>query len=143
MSSKRDGTPHALAHNVEHNRVLHERTLILTLVTTDHPYVPRDERYEVRDLGEGLHQMIAYYEFAEDPDVPELMNYALVDGEGFDLSETTFFLGRESLVASEKPGMAQWREALFSRMSRNARRATAYFNLPADRVIEVGTQINL
>ena len=143
MSSNPEGTPHALSHNLEHNRVLHDRVVTLTLVTSDKPYVEKENRYEVEALGKGVYRLLAYYGFAEDPDVPGLMEWAQVNGHGFDMDETTFFLGRENLVASERPGMAIWREKLFARISRNARRATSYFRLPPDRVIEVGTQIEL
>lgn len=143
MDSSVEGTPHALQHNLEHNRVLHERVVVLTVQTSDRPYVSSENRYELEEMRDGFHRMVARYGFAEDPEVPKLFEHLEVDGEHFELEETTFFLGRENLRATDKPGMALWREKLFALMSRNARRATSYFRLPPDRVIEVGTQIRL
>ena len=143
MSSSPHGTPHALAHNLEHNRVIHQRVVTLTVKTSDRPYVDPEARCDIQHLDHGVHQVIATYGFAEDPDVPRMLEDLEVDGQGFELSETTFFLGRENLVATSVPGMAIWREKFFARMSRNARRATSYFRLPAERVIEVGTQVEL
>jgi KUP system potassium uptake protein len=143
MSSSTGGTPHALQHNLKHNRVLHERVIMLTLETQEVPYIDPDERARIRELGRNCYEVVAEYGFAEDPDVPKLLDRLIVDEEGFDLDETTFFLGRENLRASEKPGMSVWREKLFALISRNARQATAYFRLPPDRVVEVGTQVRL
>ncbi|MFB6264135.1 MAG: potassium transporter Kup [Bradymonadaceae bacterium] len=143
MSSNTSGTPHAMEHNFEHNHVLHERTVILTIQTADHPYVSPEERVEIVDEGKNVYRLIAHFGFAEDPHIPRLLSGREVGGEGFTLDETTFFLGRETLLATERPGMAIWREKLFARMSRNARKASRYFQLPSDRVVEVGTQIEL
>ena len=144
MDSHREGTPPALLHNLEHNRVLHERVVLLTVVTREVPYLGADEdRFEARVLGDGIYRVLAFFGFAEDPDVPALLEDVEVGGHGFDLAETTFFLGRETMIATERPGMAQWRERLFALMSRNAERAAAYFHIPSDRVVEMGTQVEL
>jgi KUP system potassium uptake protein len=143
MDSRSRGTPPALLHNLEHNQVLHDRVVLLTVVIREIPYVDAEERVEVERIGEDLYRMRVHFGFAEDPDVPRVLAGAEVDGEGFDLEETTFFLGRETLLATDRPGMALWREKLFSLMSRNAQRAADHFHIPSDRVVEVGTQVEL
>ncbi|HYW08252.1 MAG TPA: potassium transporter Kup [Longimicrobium sp.] len=137
------GTPPALLHSLKHYGVLHERTVFLSIVTEEVPLVNPDERAEATELGHGFHRLTLRYGFKEDPDVPA--DLARVHVEGLDLSpgRTTFFLGRETLIPSKKPGMALWREKLFTVMSRNARTATSFFGLPANRVVELGAQIEL
>jgi len=142
MDSNPEGTPQALLHNLKHNKTLHERVIILTLVTRDIPYVEED-REEITELGKNVYRVTIDVGFAEDPNVPVFLRQCTIDGEGFDLSKTTFFLGRETMLATKKPGMALWRERLFAGMSRNAKRAAAYFHIPSDRVVEIGTQIEL
>jgi KUP system potassium uptake protein len=138
------GTPPALLHNLKHNKVLHERVVFLTVATRDVPHVSEDERVEVEELGEGLYRVAASYGFAEDPDVPAVLERCGRDGLTFRTMETSFFLGRETLIPSKQArGMAVWREALFAVMSRNAQRATAYFRIPPNRVVELGAQIEL
>ncbi|MGD8747300.1 MAG: potassium transporter Kup [Balneolaceae bacterium] len=143
MDSNPKGTPPALLHNLKHNKILHERVILLTLVMREIPHIPEKERLEIELLGKNVWRINANIGFAEDPDVPALLRRAETDGEGFDLEETTFFLGRETILATKRPGMALWREQLFAWMSRNARRAASYFRIPSDRVIEIGTQVEL
>lgn len=143
MDSNPKGTPQALSHNLEHNKILHERVVILSLITREIPRVPNVERTDVQALGENVYRLTIDVGFAEDPNVPAFLQLCEIEGEGFDLSETTFFLGRETLLATEKPGMAHWRERLFSWMSQNAQRAANYFHIPSDRVVEIGVQIEL
>jgi len=143
MDSNPKGTPPALLHNLKHNKVLHQRVVLLTLITREIPHVPDEDRIEIQPLGEHIFRINASIGFAEDPDVPALLAQCHIDGRGFDLQETTFFLGRETILATKKPGMALWREKLFAWMSRNAERAASYFRIPSDRVIEIGTQIEL
>lgn len=143
MSSRTDGTPQALSHNLEHNRVLHDRVITLTIEVGDVPYVDAEDRVDIHELEFNCYNVIAHYGFAEDPNVPELLSDLEVGGEGFEMEKTTFFLGRETLWATEKPGMAIWREKLFARISRNAVRASVHFHLPAERVVEVGTRVEL
>lgn len=143
MASTAEGTPSALVHNFAHNKVLHERIVILTLSTEETPRVDEEGRVQVERLADGFWRIVARVGFAEDPDVSRLLRRCRTDGEGFDVAETSFFLGRETLRATPAPGMAIWRERLFARMSRNALGATRYFNIPADQVIELGTQIEL
>ena len=143
MDSNPEGTPHALQHNIEYNGVLHERVLLLTVITREVPEVDPAERTEVREVGRGVYRVLADYGFAEDPDVVDLLETMEIGGEGFDIDETTFYLGRETLIATDEPGMAEWREKLFARMSRNAQRATEYFGIPTERVVELGVQVEL
>lgn len=143
MDSRPEGTPPALLHNLEHNRVLHERAILLTLITREIPYVDDRERFEVDDRGKGIYRVLADVGFAEDPNVPELLRRLELDGRGVDPDEATYFLGRETLIATDEPGMAKWRERLFALMSRNAERAPRYFHIPSDQVVELGTQVDL
>src|SRR3989454_6472942 len=143
MYGTTDGTPPALVHNLAHNKVLHERIVFLTMVTEDVPHVLRAERVTVKPLGKGFYQVIARYGFMDDPDIEDVLAACQVKSLDIPIAGTTFFLGRETLVASERPGMAQWRESLFAFMSRNALRATAFFKIPADQVFEVGAQVEL
>ena len=143
MSSVSEGVPRALLHNLKHNRVLHERVLFMTVLTTDAPYVPDSERVEVQHLGEGFHRVIGRYGFAEDPDVPKALGLAHVDGWKYKEMDTTFFFGQVTLLISEKSAMGRWRAVLFDRMARNARRASAFFAIPPNRVVGLGVQIEL
>src|SRR6056297_949708 len=143
MDSNPKGTPQALLHNLEHNKVLHERVVLLTLITRHKPHVSDEERFDISEIGNNIFRINANIGFAEDADVPKLLDECKVDGKGFDVEQTTFYLGRETMLATKKPGMAFWREKLFARMSRNAQRAASYFKIPSERVVEIGTQIEL
>jgi len=144
MDSNPKGTPQALLHNLDHNKTLHERVIILTLRTREIPYVEDEaERAEVTQLAEGVFRVVIDVGFAEDPNVPVFLRACDIDGMEFELEETTFFLGRETMLATKKPGMAIWREKLFAWMSRNGKRAASYFHIPSERVVEIGTQIEL
>jgi len=143
MYGNRDGTPPALLHSVKHYQVLHERVVLLSVETQEVPHVDEAERVTVETLGHGFFRVVLAYGFMEDPCVPDAL--AAVKVEGLDLRpvRTTYFLGRETLIPSKKPGMAPWREHLFAVMSRNARTATSFFGLPPNRVVELGAQIEL
>ncbi len=141
MTSNAEGTPPALMHNFKHNRVLHEHNVLLTIVTEEVARVSDDERVVVQQLEEGFLRVVARFGFMEDPDVPALLASDAVPD--YEPEHTTFFLGRETLLAAGKGGMAQWRESLFAVMSKNAQRATAFYNIPPDRVMEIGAQIEL
>lgn len=136
-------TPPAMIHNVKHNKVLHEMSIILTIMTKEIPTVPRTERLQYEKIDSEIYRVIASFGFMDVPDVMDIVAQLHELGLKFPTSEMTFFLGRETLIASANPGMAIWREHLFSFMSRNAQRATAFFNIPADQVIEVGIQVEL
>ncbi len=143
MYGNSDGTPPALLHNLIHNKVLHERVVLLTVETAEIPVVAAEDRTEVIALGTGFFRVILRYGFTEDPDIPAVL-YSLGDaGLVLKPMETSYFLGRETLIPSKNPGMAIWREHIFWIMSRNARSATSYFGLPPNRVVELGAQIEL
>jgi KUP system potassium uptake protein len=144
MTPNPGATPPALVHNLAHNKVLHEHVIFLTVLTEEVPVVPRERRVrEVQDLGDGFYWVTAQYGFMQDPSVPDILERVSSFGPEVRLEATTFFLGRETLLATERPGMARWREALFSYMSRNALRATAFFKIPPDQVFEVGVQVEM
>jgi KUP system potassium uptake protein len=138
-----DSTPPALVHNLAHNKVLHEQVVLLTIVTEEVPHVPTRERVRVASLHDGFYRVTAHYGFMQDPNVLEVLADCRAEGLHMRLAATTFFLGRETLIPTDRPGMAMWREKLFSFMSRNALRATAFFRLPPDQVFEVGAQVEL
>ena len=143
LTSTLNRVPSALLHNLKHNKVLHERVVLLTLTTRDIPRVPLGERLRLRELPGNFHQLEAFFGFKEDQDIPALLNECGLRGFAFDMMDTSFFLSRETLIASVAPGMALWREKLFVSMSRNAIKATEFFNVPTNRVVELGTQIEL
>ena len=143
MSGNPGGTPPALVHNLAHNKVLHERVIFLTVVTEEIPHVSPDERVKVKHLGKGFHSVHVRYGFMEDPSMLEIIDRARERRLEIPLEGTTFFLGREELVSTDRPGMARWRERLFAFMSRNALRATAFFQIPSTQVFEVGAQVEL
>ena len=135
--------PHALVLNLQHNKVLHERIVFLGIFTEATAYVARADRVQIEALSPDVHRVSARYGFAEDPEVPGVIERCRQMGLDIDFAETTFFVGRETLLATDRPGMAIWRERLFARMTRNARRATRYFNIPPSRVVELGAEIEL
>ena len=143
MSGNLGGTPPALVHNLAHNKVLHERVVFLTVVTDEIPHVPPEERVKVKHLGKGFHSVHVRYGFMEDPSMLDIIDRARERRLEIPLEGTTFFLGREELVSTDRPGMARWRERLFAFMSRNALRATAFFQIPSTQVFEVGAQVEL
>jgi KUP system potassium uptake protein len=143
LTSTPDRVPHALLHNLKHNKVLHERVVFLTIVVRDYPYVPDEERLEIEALGSDFHRMQAFYGFKDDPDVPRVLELAGRSGFVFDMMDTSFFLSRETLIATKVPGMALWRERLFASMSKNAVKASDFFGIPTNRVVELGTQVEL
>ncbi len=143
LTGTQDRVPHALLHNLKHNKVLHDRIVFLTVVTRDIPYVGDDERYDIRPLGCEFFKMIANYGFKEDPDIPALLEDCGRRGFAFDMMETSFFVSRETLIPTVAPGMALWREKLFVSMSKNATKASEFFQIPTNRVVELGTQVEL
>ena len=143
MNGNASRTPPALLHNLEHNKVLHQRVLFLTVKTKQIPFVAPEERVEIEQLGNGFHRLKVYYGFMEDPDIPNVLENLSMPGFAYVPQDTTYFLGRETIIASKRPGMALWREKIFSIISHNATSATAYFCIPPDRVVEMGEQIEL
>lgn len=141
MTSSSDGVPHALLHNLKHNKVLHERIILLTIKVADVPYVDPDLFCSIDDLGQGFHRMVLHYGFMQPVDVPEGLKRAQGCGAAFKMLETSFFLSRQTLIAAKKPGMPIWREKLFAWMLRNSESAMEYFRLPTNRVVELGSQV--
>jgi KUP system potassium uptake protein len=135
--------PHPLVQNLQHNKVLHERVIILAMHTISTARVDDGNRVHVDALPDNVFRVIARHGFTEDPDVPSVLKRLAAQGLHIDPETTSFFLGRETLLATNRPGMAIWREKLFAALSRNARRATKYFCLPSHRVIELGAEIEL
>jgi KUP system potassium uptake protein len=143
LTAAAEGVPHALLHNLNHNKVLHERIVLLTVSTSDIPHVPDQERIEVHSLGTDFYRAVVRYGFKDDPDVPRALELASAHGFKFEMMETSFFLSRQTLIPKVGPGMALWQEKLFALMSRNASSATTFFKIPANRVVELGTRIEL
>ncbi len=143
MTSTPEGVPPALLHNLKHNRVLHDRVILLTVKVTNIPYFPEADRFLHEDLGQGFHRVVLRYGFMEEPDVPAHLKDFDGCGAEFRMMETSFFLSRQTLLASERPGMAVWREKLFAWMLRNAESAMEFFRLPTNRVVELGSQIEI
>jgi len=144
MSTSADAVPSALLHNVKHNQVIHERVLILNVQVEDVPHVPAAKRLEVRSAGKGFYSVILHYGFMEEVDVPSDLVRFDGCGGGFDMMSTSFFLGRQKLIAArERPGMALWRERLFAWMMQSSESAMEFFKLPTNRVIELGSQLRI
>ncbi|HWA58992.1 MAG TPA: potassium transporter Kup [Gemmatimonadales bacterium] len=150
MTSHAGGAPPVLLHHVKHNKVLHEQVILMSVKTDEVPYVPDEERVEFTDLGQKFYAVVAHHGFMEGADVPEVLRMLQANGLSVRPLETTFYLGRETLIAApdkkpvtadSPPAMSQWRKKLFILMSRNAQTATAFFNLPPNRVVEMGAQI--
>jgi KUP system potassium uptake protein len=135
--------PHALLLNVHHNKVLHERIVFLGMFTATQAYVSLADRVQIEQLEPNVYRVTARHGFTEDPEVPGVLARCKALGLEIDPNDTTFFVGRETLLATERPGMAMWRERLFARLARNARRATRFFNIPPSRVVEIGAEIEL
>ena len=143
MASTASGVPSALLHNIKHNKVLHERVVVLTVAIQDVPYVDDAERFEVKDLGQGFYRITLRFGFLEETDVPAALAKVTMCGEPFEMMKTSFFLSRQTLIASAKPGMWIWREKLFAWMLRNAASAMEFFRLPTNRVVELGSQVEI
>jgi len=143
MTSTPDGVPHALLHNLKHNKVLHERVVLLTVKIADVPVVEPGKRHEIEDLGRGFFRLILRYGFMEEADVPASLAHVTGCGQTFRMMETSFFLARQTLLPSSRPGMRIWREKLFAWMLRNAESAMEFFRLPTNRVIELGSQVEI
>ena len=143
LTATTEGVPAALLHNLKHNQTVHERTMLATVTTAETPYVPDSDRITLTDLGSGFYRLIIRYGFMQSPDVPAALAACRSCGLEFDLMRTSFFLSRETIVPSLYPGMARWREILFAFMALNATSATKFFNIPTERVVELGTQLEI
>lgn len=143
MYGNANGTPPALLHSLKHYKTLHKTVVFLAVTTEEVSHVPGSDRVRAESLGEGFFRVVLRYGFMQDPSIPEALRQVDLPGLELKPEDTTYFLGRETLIPSKRPGMAIWREALFASMSRNARPATAFFKLPPNRVVELGAQIEL
>lgn len=143
LTARPDAVPHALLHNLLHNQVLHEQVVLLTVVYEDAPRVPLNQRVEVENHGEGFFRVILHFGFIDEPDVPAALMQCRLDELDFSPMRTTYFLSRETVVSSKLKGMARWREALFAFMLKNANGNLRFFKLPFNRVIELGTQVEM
>ncbi|MEG0859883.1 MAG: potassium transporter Kup [Pseudomonas sp.] len=143
LTARADAVPHALLHNLLHNQVLHERVVLLTVVSQDRPRVPVSERFEVQDFGDGFYRVNLNFGFIEEPDVPAALQLCHVPALDFSPMGTTYFLSRETVIPTKRIGMARWREGLFAFLLKNANSNLKYFNLPLNRVIELGTQVEM
>ena len=143
LTARSDAVPHALLHNMLHNQVLHEQVVLLTVVYEDHPRVPVDQRFEVQAHGEGFYRVILHFGFIDEPDVPAALAQCPLGELDFSPMRTTYFLSRETVIPSKLEGMARWREVLFAFMLKNANGNLKFFRLPFNRVIELGTQVEM
>ena len=143
MSVSSTGTPITLLHHYKHNKMLHELIILLSVTSTELPFVPRSSRLEVTSLGHGFFRIIARYGFMQTPSVPEIMELARAHGLDVTMESTSFYLGRETLLTGGQAEMAGWRKSLFAYMSRNAWNATTFFGIPPGRVVELGAQVEL
>ncbi|WP_353218013.1 potassium transporter Kup [Sandarakinorhabdus sp.] len=143
MTTSPVGVPQALLHNLKHNKILHDRIMILTVAIDEVPYVSDEDRIGVRELGNGFYRILVRYGFMQEIDIPAVLKKVENCGPKLKMMETSFFLSRQTLLASDKPGMALWREHLFSWMMRNAESAMDFFKLPTNRVVELGSQVEI
>ena len=143
LTANLDAVPHALLHNLKHNKVLHERNVLLTVEVLETPTADDDERMTIEHLDDNFYKVTLRFGFAEDPDIPAALQSCAAKGMGFDMMDTTFFISRETVVATDRPGMARWRDKLFVFMQRNATPATAFFQIPGNRLVELGTQVEI
>jgi len=143
MTAEAEGTPRTLLHNVKHNHVVHEQVVFLTVATDEVPRVPTRKRLVVHDLGRGFRRVVLHYGFMQQPDVPAALARASSPAFPIDPMTTTYFVGREKLIPARRSGMARWREVLFAYLAHNAQSATDFFRLPPNRVVELGSQVEL
>jgi KUP system potassium uptake protein len=143
LSASPNSIPSALLHNLKHNQVLHERVVILTVQIEEVPYVPASRRLESHDAGQGFYRVVLHYGFMDEVDIPRDLTDFKGGGVDFHPMSTSFFLGRQKLIPSKRPGMAVWREKLFAKLMQSSESAMEYFKLPTNRVVELGTQIEI
>lgn len=136
--------PHAMLHNIKHNKVLHERNIMVTVVTRDIPYVPQEERVQIERLDERFYRIFIYYGFKDQPNIPRALKQAYDElGFEFDMMQMSFFISRERIISTVGEGMAPWREKLFISMQRNTSPVSDFYQIPTNRVVELGSQIQI
>jgi KUP system potassium uptake protein len=143
LTANVNAVPNALLHNLKHNKVLHERNVLMTVETLEVPIAEYGERTEIIALGHEFYRVVIRFGFAEDPNIPTALDRCEAKGLGFDMMDTTFFISRETVVATDRAGMPLWRDKLFAFLARNASSATAFFRIPGNRLIELGTQVEI
>ena len=143
LRGESDGVPHAMLHNLSHNKVLHERVVFLTVHMLEEPWAPSAEQVRIIDLGHNCFQLNVYYGFKDEPDIPAVLAYCNLHDLPFEMMETSFFIARQTVISTPGQGMQPWREHLFVTLSRNARGAADYYQIPSNRVIELGTQVEI
>ncbi|MES2262435.1 MAG: potassium transporter Kup [Pseudomonadota bacterium] len=143
LRGESDGVPHAMLHNLSHNKVLHERVVFLTVTIADEPWIVPANRVRITALGHECYQLNVHYGFKDEPDIPNVLALCAELGLPFEMMETSFFIARQTVISTPGEGMMPWREHLFVTMSRNARDAADYFRIPSNRVIELGTQVEI
>ncbi|MDD4928467.1 MAG: potassium transporter Kup [Gallionella sp.] len=143
LTSVGEGAPSALLHNIKHNQVLHERNILLTVIVEDKPYVTKGNRLLVDDMGKNFYRVRVFYGFMERPDLPAALELCASWGLPFDMMSTSFFISRAMIVSGPNPGMMKWRERLFLALSKNAMNAADFFKIPTNRVIEMGTRVEI
>ena len=136
-------TPLAFVQNVKHNKVLHQHIHFLTVLTRATPHVPPGQRLVVTSMGDSIRHVVVNYGFMDRPDVPEVCFASGMHGLDIPTADTTFFLSRLTFLATPKPGMAIWREQIFVFLSRNTQRASSYFQLPSEQVVEIGLVLEI
>jgi KUP system potassium uptake protein len=143
LTPSSEGAPSSMLHNLKHNHVLHERNVLLTVVVEDKPYVTKGNRFLIKELGKEFYWVRIFYGFMESPDIPVALELCAKQGLAFDMMSTSFFISRALVVSSPKPGLVKWRERLFMALSRNAMHAADFYKIPVNRVIEMGTKIEI
>jgi KUP system potassium uptake protein len=143
LRGESDGVPHAMLHNLAHNKVMHERIVFLTVHIIDEPNAMPDAQVRLTSLGHGCHQVDVTFGFKDEPDIPAMLVLCAEHGLPFDMMQTSFFIARQTVISTPGAGMAPWREHLFVAMQRNARDAADYYQIPTNRVIELGTQVEI
>jgi KUP system potassium uptake protein len=141
MTSSSEGAPVVLLHHLKHNKVLHEKVILMSIGTVEVPEVEDDDRVSVEELGEGFYRVTARYGFMETPDVRQIARHLTAAGIRTKPQETSYYLGRERLLATGKARMSRWRKKVFIFMARNARSASEFFGIPPNRAVELGAQI--
>jgi KUP system potassium uptake protein len=143
MASTSEGIPNVLLHHVKHNQVLHKQVVLLSIATEQVPWVKDKKALTVKDLGNGFFRVVGRVGFMQTPDVPRLLGRCAPRGLTCEPATTTYYMGRQTLLTTGHTRVARWRKVLFAFLSRNARAPTSFFNLPPNRVVELGLQIEL
>ncbi len=139
-----DVVPHAMLHNIKHNKVLHQHNIMVTVITRDIPFVGEEDRVEVEKLNEHFYRIYAYFGFKDQPDIPRAVKQAYTEwGFDYDLMQISFFISRDRVIHAIGEGMSPWREKLFISMQRNTSPVSDFYQIPTNRVVELGSQIEI